>query len=83
MKDLLRDCLRACYLAGRSNGLGRIDEDFNDFLETTIAKKLFSELNKNNNEIDNVSFRDLYGELRMLGLSSEYCDKVLEWTKTL
>lgn len=33
--------------------------------------------------IKDISKRDLYQELRMMGLSHDNCDKVIEWSETL
>ena len=38
---------------------------------------------KESNPSPPLSMRDLYGELRELGLSPDNCDKIIEWSKTL
>jgi len=47
--------------------------------ETIKAMKLVKE----SDSLPCVSMIDFYGELRMLGLSCDNCDKIIEWSKTL
>jgi len=49
-------------------------ENTEDTLNTTGGKKIC---------ISKVSTRDLYAELRTMGLSHDSCDQVLKWSETL
>ena len=67
----------------RQNLNGR--EDFIEAFQLGInaAYEERSELVKESDSLPCVSMRDLYGELRMMGLSPDNCDKIIEWSKTL
>lgn len=41
--DKIYNLTRAAYFWGRDNGKGISDKNFNDFLETTLAKEVFEE----------------------------------------